>query len=622
MRNSIRQMLRTPFKLLLFFLFIGASTLLLTLGLRLWMETGEKLRQAEENFTTIGMVRQRENLMEAGPVWQAGTRSYLYYDYPIYEEILSESLLDFDGADYLKGPEKRPVYGSWMPDYDLEFEETVAMYGIFTAEISPVEDCVPSQPVQVNIKRVLYGDARGSTQCWFCDHNNPDPPPMEKGKTYIVTLAPRGSSHLDREEVVIECIPTGSCYPVTSQCSRNGAEIAGTFAEKENDPSGQSILWEEVTEGFYETGRGVYWLNAIEAQEKFNKTVQVLPTDSLALLPSFHEKESQVLEGREISTEEFEKGKAVCMVSKSFAQRNGLRVGDTIPLSLYYADYGDAPGYLEQMVDFGLLNARGEVYPAFWETKYEIVGFYQYTPSEEKDVNSVEIGGDMILIPANSVKASDENNIVKYGPMQMGTTSFQIPNGSAADFLENFKEVENSDFLEIRFDDNGYEQVLRELESAGNTAALLAVTGFLSAAALLLLLAFFFIVKQKRRTAIERSLGMTRSQCRKSLLGGILLFTFFAALTGSLIGKSLYSSVKGVLARETEQEYSMKYSTWQTREPSQEELEVLEQQDLELEVLVYLGVPGSILADMLGISWVLMERNLKVPPMEVMSMRE
>lgn len=55
----------------------GKSTLLLTLGLRLWMETGEKLRQAEENFTTIGMVRQRENLMEAGPVWQAGTRSYL-----------------------------------------------------------------------------------------------------------------------------------------------------------------------------------------------------------------------------------------------------------------------------------------------------------------------------------------------------------------------------------------------------------------------------------------------------------------------------------------------------------------------------------------------------------------
>ena len=108
-------MLRTPFKLLLFFLFLGASAVLLTLGLRLWLETGEKIRQAEETFTTIGMVRQKENLMEAVPSWDAGTKSYTYFDHPVYEEVLPESILDFDDAGYLAGPEKRPVYGSWMP---------------------------------------------------------------------------------------------------------------------------------------------------------------------------------------------------------------------------------------------------------------------------------------------------------------------------------------------------------------------------------------------------------------------------------------------------------------------------------------------------------------------------
>ena len=78
--------------------------------------------------------------------------------------------------------------------------------------------------------------------------------------------------------------------------------------------------------------------------------------------------------------------------------------------------------------------------------------------------------------------------------------------------MEDFQKTENSDFLEIQFDDNGYEQVRRELEAAGNTAALLAVTGLLCAAGILLLLVYFFIVKQKRRTAIERALGMTRNQ--------------------------------------------------------------------------------------------------------------
>ena len=60
MRNSIRQMCRTPFKLLLLILLTAGCALLLSLGTRLWLETGKQLRQAEETFTTIGMVQQRE----------------------------------------------------------------------------------------------------------------------------------------------------------------------------------------------------------------------------------------------------------------------------------------------------------------------------------------------------------------------------------------------------------------------------------------------------------------------------------------------------------------------------------------------------------------------------------
>ena len=150
--------------------------------------------------------------------------------------------------------------------------------------------------------------------------------------------------------------------------------------------------------------RGVYWLNTIEAIEKFYKTSFVLPVNSLGLLPSFHNKESVVLEGREISQEEFEKGKNVCMVSRSFAQRNSLGIGDELPLSLYFADYGDAPGYLWLMRDFGLLNAQGEVYPPFWEADYEDRRiFISIPPSGEKDINAVELTEDMILIPAKSV---------------------------------------------------------------------------------------------------------------------------------------------------------------------------------------------------------------------------
>ena len=145
------------FKLLLFFLFLGASAVLLTLGLRLWLETGGTDAQAEETFTTIGMVRQKENLMEAVPSWDAGTKSYTYFDHPVYEEILPESILDFDDADYLAGPEKRPVYGFLDARILLWPGREYGYAGDFYSRDFSCGDCVPSQPVKVDIRRVLYG---------------------------------------------------------------------------------------------------------------------------------------------------------------------------------------------------------------------------------------------------------------------------------------------------------------------------------------------------------------------------------------------------------------------------------------------------------------------------------
>lgn len=618
MKNSLRQMLRTPFKLLLFVLLIGASTVLLTLGIRLWLETREKLAQAEETFTTIGMVRQKENLIETGPVWDAGTKSYTSYSFPVYEEVLSESILNAEGADYVAGPEKRPFYGAYLPDYRLTQEGTPVLHNLFVAEISPIEDCIPSQPVRVNIERVLYGSSKESAQCWFCDHNNPNPPLMEKGKTYIVYLFPISSNHLDREEVSVECIPY-SQWPSASQYSKTGEKIPESPAWSQEL---EDCRWEEVTEDFYTSGRGVYWLNFIEMQKKEEKRVFVLPTDSLSLLPSFHEKETVIVDGREISKEEFTQGTSVCLVSQDFAVNNGLKPGDRIPLSLYYADYAASPG--QGSYTYGCLNAKGEPYQPFWEEEYEIVGIYKYTPSENKEPSSVEIGMDTIIIPGKSVKVSDENNILAYGPMLKSTTSFQIPNGSGAAFLKLFQEKANADFLEITIDDNGYEQVHRELEHVGNAALLLGAAGLLLAASVLLLLVYFFIVKQKRRTAIERSLGMSKGQCRKSLLAGILLFTLLGAVFGSLVGKTLYTKTQEMLVKEEVPVFDRTYSIWAAQETSlnMEHREAEQRQTSPWGEVVYLGVPLLLFLWMLGLSWYFTDRNLKIPPMEVLSMRE
>ena len=67
--------------------------------------------------------------------------------------------------------------------------------------------------------------------------------------------------------------------------------------------------------------------------------------------------------------------------------------------------------------------------------------------------------------------------------------------------------------LQLTFDDNGYSKVVGGLENLRTAAIILFAAGLLSALAILVLLLYFFIVKQKKRTAIERSLGMSKNQC-------------------------------------------------------------------------------------------------------------
>ena len=56
------------------------------------------------------------------------------------------------------------------------------------------------------------------------------------------------------------------------------------------------------------------------------------------------------------------------------------------------------------------------------------------------------------------------------------------------------------------------------------------------AALAILALLYFFVVKEKKRTAVERSLGMSKRQCRVSLLAGLMILTIIAAGVGAQLG--------------------------------------------------------------------------------------
>ncbi len=619
-RYSVRQLLRTPLKLLLFLLIVAASTALLIFGANLWLETGRQLRALEERFTTIGTVQQREDSLRVYSLWDAASKSYTNLDFPVYNAVIPPSVLKVEGLTYLAGPEKRPYYGALMQKYETSADEYIDSIGgyRFVAEFTPDEDCVPSEPVHVKIVNVLSGDPQGD-KFWFCDQLNDNPKPMEAGKTYIAYLFGTENRFAEaRAGTTIMFYPLG--YPLSSQHEKDGTRMVSVLNEDENYLAGNQ--WEEVTDGFYETGRGRYWLNLIASEQIRKKNIPVLPTESLALLPAFHKGEAAVKRGREISAEEFGQGAAVCLVTEEFAQRNELQVGDKLTLPLLFADYCSSPGYsygyCGGVHNFSLLNAQGELYSPFWELEYKIVGTYRFTGDQVAMDMTSEMGQDEVIIPAGSVKASDEHNIVDYGPMQTGTTSFQIPNGSIAQFETKFRTLPEANFLEIRYDDNGYEQISGNLKNARSVAMLLSGVGLLAALSSLVFLLYFFVVRQKKRTAVERSLGMTKAQCRLSLLSGVVAMT----LLGVILGSAGSGAVGGLLSQravQPELEYSLKYSNWTRETPELGPGEAGTDHALPLPGIL---IPALLVLFTSGLALALVDQNLKAEPIELLSTRE
>ncbi|MEG1427600.1 MAG: FtsX-like permease family protein, partial [Oscillospiraceae bacterium] len=314
----------------------------------------------------------------------------------------------------------------------------------------------------------------------------------------------------------------------------------------------------------------------------------------------------------------------VCMVTQEFAENNGLQLGDNLTLPLYFANHSVSPGYTfgynQSGTNFSFTNAQGEPYPVFWEANYKIVGMYRYKALTSAPYGSSEMGIDMVIIPAKSVKISDENNIVDYGPMLGSTTSFRIPNGSIPEFDAAFQKIPESKLLRITYDDNGYEQVAGSLLQSKSIATLLCAAGLLSSVMIILLLLYFFIVKQKKRTAIERSMGMSRQQCRVSLVGGVMVLTIAAALTGISLGVMVTRQMDTFEAQR-ESSYNTEFSSWATEEVREELTRGIAAESNIAAIPLALGIFAFLVLFTCILSLVLVNRNLAVEPILLLSFR-
>ena len=514
-------------------------------GAVIWARNQAAIKTYEGTFVTIGMVRQRPTAIEIWQRWDAWEKLYTRRSYSRYSSAVPPSVLDFEGADYILAPEKRPYFGAWLPDLVLYPEDSGwYWWSSFVVEFSPLEDCLPDSPVEVRVEKLVSERRREMEPgmllepgdvIFLCDHNNADPQPLYAGRKYLAFLSLRGVHDPTSAAAHMEWAPLFNVV-LSAQARPDGSLI------------GDNIVLptiREVTVGFYETEEGRFWLQYAGALWNGYSTVPVLSTNGTHLLLPFYNGTAYIAQGEDIAPEEYENGERVCLVSENFARMNGISLGGTLRLPLYCANYESAPndGFDEPTYGEGNggifgwdigppLNAEGEPYPVFSDHEYVVRGIYS---CESGNDAACAMGANTIVIPANSVQESDENNILVHGPMRYTTTTFQIPNGSIEAFMEQWL-LQGNDNLEFEFQDRGYTQLHRGLENMKRISMLFLAIG----AAMSLSLAFFFchvfISKNKTRTAIERLLGYTKKQCAVSLLSGFLLAAALSIAAGCAVG--------------------------------------------------------------------------------------
>lgn len=578
-------------------------TIMLVVGGNLWV-TSVRLSKAYENdFITIGTVTQKPDTIREITEWDAEKGDYQIYKTSVYNRYATEEDLAFPEIMYIMEPEKRVYWGSYTPEYVHESDLLVDPNDdfIIVAEFSPLEDCIPNESVKIKITKILGNAKRleGSV-VWFCDHYNRYPDELKADRTYVAMIYKVNWTHGNRLEESGPQYRDSEYSPdsvIPTLYTPEGKRIEDTLKM-------QDIY--EVTEGFYETEIGERLLEISNEVIIYHDSQPVVGTNSTDLLLPFYEGSAWVYEGRYPTAEEYVQGSPVCLAPREFAENNGLSVGDQVMTRLYYtctADYADINYMISGggALSFSFLGRDGKLLSPFEEKAYTIVGLYDYTPT------MTGLGRDELIVPLNSVE-NKTMNYVRFGAMTDENTSFQIENGTIADFLE--ASTKNGvDNLIYTFYDRGYSALKEGIQNLKNMSVALLIMGSIAAVILTLQISHISITKQKKRLAIERLLGMSGKRCRNICLTGILILLILGTVPGVAAGMA----VSGLINMEDmgQGDFNRKYSNLGLS--AQTEVDLSGQSQGSFAVSCMMG--GLVLVLGIGISGVKVRNILKGEPL-------
>lgn len=580
-RTAVKQLLRTPWKTLLFFLLLALSAGLLVVGANLYYSCTAALREVEESYETVGTITQAPDGTEI-PVYDLGNGTTIStgYEEDVFTTILPEDVLE--GLPGLLPVENRPtLISTGVKEDGTELITASPLTFGYILTFTPMEDVDSDDPEFMDEHFAYSGFTLNAYINGVNLHEEVEQPPI--GVLYWPMDLASYPIHLKAGTTYVAQATLGygeeNLYFLSALTLENDATKTGM----EQVSAGQVAY--ELTPDFWETDMGKAFLRYQENIDLFTREYGVsplfptVPTNSLSLLDPFYRGTASVKYGREITAAEFASGAKVCMVPETLARdlessgegngefSNYLEVGDTIDLTWYGACYG--------VTTSSLFPGRGSGGAEFFSAQpltqtaggeYEIVGIYSedaagFTSDADLYTSATaKLGYNQVIVPAASF-GFDNLPTLLGGPLDDANVSFQLENGTAGEFMAAVEQSEYRDYLSVTINDKGFTSVKKGLDAVGLAAALLLGAGAVSALCLLVFFVYLQIGRKKREAAIQVSLGTKRRQAAAFLLCSVLLAAALAIAAGAAGGYVVTGKVSGEIYQQgTASGFSREYS--------------------------------------------------------------
>ncbi len=268
---------------------------------------------------------------------------------------------------------------------------------------------------------------------------------------------------------------------------------------------------------------------AYRDQAKVNsQAFPIIGVDKLGYIGNFARERARIAEGRDFTQDELDSGAKVCVLSRSLADANGLRVGDTVTLHYYGIDpnlpesfrIGSGVGATEPAAYFYTENTPFTGVPE----SYTIVGLYQGPEWEEPWGDRFAFTPNTVFVPKQAVAA----------PMDTSDKAFfrtlVLENDAMEEFVRLLGEQGFDDLF--LYYDQGYLDVKASFEGFSKAAENAAWIGALSYCLILFLFFLLLPCQQGKTVKTMQTLGASRGH----RMAHVLLSTLSLLIPGTLLG--------------------------------------------------------------------------------------